>query len=57
MVFVPASKPYRVGNQTVFRPTRLTLHLTKTIEINKNMQGRRISYGHNQNGIHDYSLK
>lgn len=56
MVFVPASIPYRQGKRVVFQPNRLTLHLTKTIEINKDTRGRRISYGKSQSSIHDYSL-
>jgi len=57
MVFVPASMPYKVGNQIHFKPTRLTLHLTKTIEINKDTQGRRLGYGRTQTYINDYSLQ
>lgn len=57
MVFVPASVPFKVGNQVHFRPNRLTLHLTKTIEINKDTQGRRLGYGRSQTYINDYSLK
>jgi hypothetical protein len=46
MVFVPANIPVRHANNNMsFVPSRLTLHLTKTIEINKDLNARRVSYG------------
>ena len=58
MVFVPASIPVKKpNNQVCFIPNRLTLHITKTIEINKNLNARRISYGKNENARFDYDFK
>jgi len=58
MVFVPASVPVKKpNNQICFVPNRLTLHITKTIEINKDTNARRISYGKNDNARFDYDFK
>lgn len=58
MVFVPASVPVQKPNNHIyFVPNRLTLHLTKTIEINKDITARRISYGKNDNARFDYDFK
>lgn len=58
MVFVPASIPVRhPNNQITFCPNRLTLHLTKTIEINKDLNARRISYGKDNHARFDNDFK
>jgi len=57
MVFIPASVPYKKGNQISYRPNKVSLHLTKTIDIDKAINGRRIFYGNYQNYISDNSLK
>lgn len=49
MVFVPAS----LGNH----PTHLSLHLTKTIQLDKQPNGRILDYGHLQTHLHDTSLR
>lgn len=57
MVFVPASVPYRIGNGEQYRPNRMSLHMTQTIKLDKQLQGRVLDYGHLQNYTHDFSLK
>ncbi len=58
MVFVPASIPVKKPNNRIcFVPNRLTLHITKTIEINKDTNARRISYGQNDANRFDYDFK
>lgn len=57
MVFVPASVPYRMGNQTHYRPNRMSLHFTQTIQLDKEPKGRVLDYGHLQHYTHDFSLK
>ncbi|HAT7972124.1 TPA: TIGR03752 family integrating conjugative element protein [Legionella pneumophila] len=49
MVFVPASVGYR--------PTRLSLHITQTINLDKETNGRVLDYGHLQQTTHDFSLR
>jgi integrating conjugative element protein (TIGR03752 family) len=53
MVFVPASIPY-FGS---YRPNRMSLHFTQTIQLDKKPRGRVLDYGHIQNYAHDFSLK
>ena len=53
MVFVPASVKTGVG----FRPNHVSLHLTKTIHLDKQPNGRVLDYGHLQTHIHDLSLR
>lgn len=57
MVFVPASLPVKRNHCTSFLTTRLTLHISKTIEINKQVDGRRISYGKTQMPYFNDSFK
>ena len=57
MVFVPASTPVRVGNMCRYRPNRVSLHITKTIKIDKQTNGRVLDYGQLQNYMHDTSLR
>ncbi|KTC94866.1 TIGR03752 family integrating conjugative element protein [Legionella feeleii] len=57
MVFVPASLPYRMGNQTRYRPNRMSLHFTQTIQLDKEPKGRVLDYGHLQHYTHDFSLR
>ncbi len=58
MVFVPASFPIEGRNNRIsFIPNRFTLHITKTIEINKDLNARRISYANNENARFDYDFK
>ncbi len=49
MVFVPAS----VGN----RPNHVSFHLTQTINLDKEQNGRLLDYGNSQQHTHDFSLK
>ena len=49
MVFVPASIGYR--------PTRLSLHITQTINLDKETNGRVLDYGPLQHTAHDFSLR
>ena len=49
MVFVPAS----VGQ----RPNQVSFHLTQTINLDKEQNGRVLDYGNSQNHTHDFSLK
>ena len=57
MVFVPASVPYREGTSSGYRPNRMSLHLTQTIQLDKEPKGRVLDYGHLQHYTHDFSLK
>lgn len=57
MVFVPASLPVQRGNVRGFTPTRVSLHLTQTIAIDKQPQGRVLDYGRLQTYTHDFSLR
>lgn len=57
MVFVPASTPYQVGNQKFYRPTQVSFHLTQTIAIDKQPNGRVLDYGHLQTYTRDFSLR
>lgn len=49
MVFVPAS----IGNH----PNHMSFHLTQTINLDKEENGRRLDYGNAQKNTHDFSLK
>ena len=49
MVFVPAS----IGN----RPNHVSFHLTQTINLDKEQNGRVLDYGNSQHHTHDFSLK
>jgi hypothetical protein len=49
MVFVPAS----VG----LRPNRFSFHVTQTIKLDKQTNGRVLDYGHLQQFTHDFSLR
>lgn len=49
MVFVPASIGYR--------PTQMSLHMTQTINLDKEPNGRLLNYGRSQQTTHDFSLK
>lgn len=49
MVFVPASQRYR--------PTQLSFHVTQTINLDKETNGRVLDYGHLQQTAHDFSLR
>ena len=53
MVFVPASIKTSAG----YRPNHASLHLTKTINLDKQPNGRVLDYGHLQTHIHDTSLR
>lgn len=49
MVFVPASVGYHV--------TQMSLHITQTINLDKEPNGRVLNYGRSQQTTHDFSLK
>lgn len=57
MVFVPASSLYQIGAVKQYRPNRVSFHLTQTIDLDKQLQGRVLDYGHLQHYTHDFSLK
>ncbi|MDW9178629.1 TIGR03752 family integrating conjugative element protein [Legionella pneumophila] len=49
MVFVPASVGYK--------PTQLSFHITQTINLDKETNGRVLDYGYLQQTAHDFSLR
>ena len=49
MVFVPASIGYH--------STQMSLHITQTINLDKEPNGRLLNYGRSQQTTHDFSLK
>ncbi|TAL64621.1 MAG: TIGR03752 family integrating conjugative element protein [Legionella sp.] len=53
MVFVPASVAYKSG----YRPNQFSFHLTQTINLDKEANGRVLDYGHSQQTTHDFSLR
>ncbi|KTD23928.1 TIGR03752 family integrating conjugative element protein [Legionella maceachernii] len=52
MVFIPASIPSSFG----FKPQQFSFHLTKTIQLDKDIHGRRLDYGQAPQISHDFSL-
>ncbi len=57
MVFVPASIATCHGRNCHYRPNQLSLHITKTINLDKEPNGRVLDYGHLQSHIFDTSLR
>lgn len=57
MVFVPASVSICKDKHCRYHPNHLSLHLTKTINLDKKTNGRVLDYGHLQTYIHDNSLR
>ncbi|WP_028389148.1 TIGR03752 family integrating conjugative element protein [Legionella fairfieldensis] len=57
MVFVPASLKCRQGNRVRWCANHVSLHLTKTISIDKEPLGRMIHYGRQQQYSRDFSLR
>ncbi|STX55447.1 membrane protein [Legionella beliardensis] len=57
MVFVPASFKCQEGRQLAWCVNRVSLHLTKTISIDKEPRKRVIHYGHTQHYNRDFSLR
>lgn len=53
MVFVPASVAYPSG----YRPNQFSFHVTQTINLDKELKGRVLDYGHSQQTTHDFSLR
>lgn len=53
MVFVPAS----VASKSGYRPNQFSFHLTQTINLDKEANGRILDYGHSQQITHDFSLR
>ncbi|STX50928.1 membrane protein [Legionella busanensis] len=53
MVFVPASFLTPSG----YKPTQLSLHITQTIHLDKDVNGRVLDYGQSQKTLHDFSLR
>lgn len=49
IVYVPSSIPFRYQGRTKYRPNRLMLHFTKSVEIDKASTSRRIHYGNSNN--------
>ncbi|MGQ3887848.1 TIGR03752 family integrating conjugative element protein [Legionella sp. CNM-1927-20] len=52
MVFVPASVLTPAG----YKPNQLYLHITQTIHLDKDINGRVLDYGQSQKTLHDFSL-
>ena len=57
MVFVPASLAKCSGKHCHYYPNHLSLHITKTINLDKEPNGRVLDYGHQQSHTHDTSLR
>lgn len=57
MVFVPASINVCTGKNCRYLPNHLSLHITKTINLDKQLNGRVLDYGNLQTHIHDTSLR
>lgn len=57
MVFVPASIKTCTGKNCHYSPNHMSLHLTKTINLDKQLNGRVLDYGQLQTHIHDTSLR
>ncbi|MBA2710123.1 MAG: TIGR03752 family integrating conjugative element protein [Tatlockia sp.] len=57
MVFVPASFKCQSGAGKGWCPTRMSLHLTQTISLDKQPEGRLLDYAHLQRYTHDFSLR
>ena len=57
MVFVPASVATCTGKNCHYSPNHMSLHITKTINIDKQPNGRILNYGQLQMHIHDVSLR
>lgn len=57
MVFVPASEPTLINGAWGFRINRMSLHITQTIELDKQLEGRVLNYGRKQRYTHDFSLR
>ncbi|MDI1351978.1 MAG: TIGR03752 family integrating conjugative element protein [bacterium] len=53
MVFVPASVAFKSG----YRPNQFSFHVTQTINLDKEANGRVLDYGHSQQTTHDFSLR
>ena len=57
MVFVPASLASCAGKNCHYQPNHMSLHITKTINLDKEPNGRVLDYGQLQTYIHDTSLR
>ena len=57
MVFVPASIPICSGKNCRYQPNHVSLHITKTINLDKEPNGRVLDYARLQTHIHDTSLR
>ena len=57
MVFVPASLATCYRKTCHYSPNHLSLHITKTINLDKEPNGRVLDYGHLQSRIFDTSLR
>ena len=57
MVFVPASLAICSGKNCHYQPNHMSLHITKTIKLDKKLNGRVLDYGQLQTHIHDTSLR
>lgn len=53
LVFIPAS----IATKSGFRPNQLSLHITQSINLDKEANGRVLDYGHMQQSTHDFSLR
>jgi integrating conjugative element protein (TIGR03752 family) len=53
MVFVPASIATPYG----YKPNQMSFHVTQTINLDKETNGRVLDYGHSQQITHDFSLR
>lgn len=57
MVFVPASIETCAGHRCRYHTSHLSLHITKTINLDKETNGRVLDYGRLYSQIHDTSLR
>ena len=57
MVFVPASVATCRGKNCHYSPNHLSLHITKTINLDKEPNGRLLNYGQLQTHLYDNSLR
>lgn len=53
MVYVPASIPTAQG----YQPLHFSFHVTQTLNLDKDINGRVLDYGHSQQTLHDFSVQ
>lgn len=53
MVYVPAS----ISTPQGYQPLHFSFHVTQTLNLDKEINGRVLDYGHSQQTLHDFSLQ